>query len=103
MATRTERDVSGRRTVVVRLFVAGSTSNSLAAQQAIGALLGHPEFAGRVGLDLVDVLQNPRQALRAGLIATPTLLLNLEGRTLRFIGDLSRADQLIDFLSPALA
>lgn len=44
------------------------------------------------------VLLEPRAALRAGLLATPTLIVERRGRSLRLIGDLSRSEQLLDFL-----
>jgi hypothetical protein len=87
--------------VGAHLFVAGNTPRSLTARQALESLLEMLDLGERFDLSIVDVLPEPRQALRFGLVATPTLLLERAGRSLRFIGDFSRRDELTEFLHGA--
>jgi len=72
----------------VSLYVAGDAPTSRAARQALEALLD--ELRGVcVNYELVDVLLHPERALKAGLLATPTLIVDAGGRSRRFVGDLA--------------
>lgn len=82
----------------LRLYVAGDTPSSVSARRTLDTLLEHPEFVGQVRRTVIDVLRQPDAAKEAALTATPTLLVRIAGRQVRFIGDLTRADPLIEFL-----
>ena len=75
----------------VSLYVAGDAPTSLAARQALEPLLEQLQDVS-VDYELVDVLLHPERALRAGLLATPTLIVDADGRSRRFVGDLANRD-----------
>ena len=72
----------------LRLFVAGTTANSL---RAIGNLrrICDARLAGRVDLEVVDIYQQPELAERHQVVAAPTLLRLRPLPLRRVIGDLS--------------
>ncbi len=76
----------------LRLFVAGNTPRS---QRAIAAVKRRCEehLAGRYGLEVVDIYQQPQLTREAQIIAVPTLLRELPQPTRRFVGDLSSAQR----------
>jgi circadian clock protein KaiC len=66
------------------------------SRRRAGAVRAHLFVGGNTPRSLTA-----RQALRFGLVATPTLLLERAGRSLPFIGDFSRRDELTEFLHGA--
>ncbi len=86
---------SRRAVAGLRLYVAGSTPNSVRAEHnltmAIAAIPAVPEaFA----LEIIDVLTNPRRAMSDGVLVTPTLIgLSPQGRT-TIMGDLTDSEPL---------
>ena len=79
---------SGRHSPIsLRLYVAGSSPNSVLAQGHVRELMVHlPQ--GAVTLEVIDVLANPARALRDRVIVTPTLLRVSPLPELRMIGNL---------------
>jgi circadian clock protein KaiB len=73
---------------VLRLYVAGSARNSVAAVQSLRRLCAElPRDA--VDLEIVDVLAHPARALEDGILVTPTLR-RIEPRPVQtIVGDLS--------------
>jgi circadian clock protein KaiB len=62
-----------RARLLVRLYVAGESPNSVAAKKNLRAAIAHL-FAGEVTMELVDVLRQPERGLRDGVLVTPTLI-----------------------------
>lgn len=90
-------------TTLLRLYVAGNEPSSVAARRSLDSLLQNPEFIGRVGGVIVDVLAEPQRARAAGLTSTPTLLVRRGMRVVRFIGDLSSVAPIVEFLQAQLS
>jgi circadian clock protein KaiB len=62
-----------RARLLVRLYVAGESPNSVAAKKNLRAAIAHLS-AGEVTMELVDVLREPERGLRDGVLVTPTLI-----------------------------
>ena len=58
--------------LVLRLYVAGASPNSVDAQANLTALLTGA-FAGRFELEIVDVLRHPGRAVADAVLVTPML------------------------------
>ncbi|HKJ77810.1 MAG TPA: circadian clock KaiB family protein, partial [Gammaproteobacteria bacterium] len=70
----------------ITLYVAGDAPSSRTARRVLEDLLGGE--AARQQYRLIDVLAEPASALEAGLIATPTLVIEHDGAQRRYVGDL---------------
>jgi len=79
---------------VLRLFVAGATVRSRQAILRIRQLC-EAELKGNYDLRVIDIYQQPGQARRHQIVATPTLIRQLPLPMLRFIGNLSNTAGLI--------
>ena len=77
----------------LELYVAGDAPNSRRARDHLEAIL-EAHFSDSPDLELVDVLEHPSRALKAGVLATPTLLIHRGDQVQRLIGDLSDSDLL---------
>lgn len=88
----------------ILLFVAGGAPSSVAARHNLDQALQMLEERGaaRPSVAVIDVLEEPTRALKAGLIATPTLILQHGHRTIRFLGDLQDPSPLVEFLETAI-
>lgn len=73
--------------LVLCLYVAGNSPNSLAARANLEAVLERHEIV-RVELELVDVLTHPERGLRDGVLVTPTLVKLAPAPLRRVIGSL---------------
>jgi len=72
----------------LRLYVTGTTLRSARAVANIRALC--EEFLqGRYNLEVVDVYQDPKEAIHAQIIAAPTLVKERPVPPRRLVGDLS--------------
>jgi circadian clock protein KaiB len=92
---RTLRSTGGRaqRRTVVRLYVAGSSRNSVAARKNLDAIIADvPD--GALDLEVVDVFKFPERALSDGVLVTPMLIRLSPGPIQTIIGDLSDRDAL---------
>ena len=79
---------------VLRLFVTGTTPRSAAAVANIRSLCER-HLAGRYDLEVVDIYQQPTQAVGAQIIAAPTLIKQLPTPLKRIVGDLSNPDRVM--------
>jgi len=74
--------------LMLRLYVAGNSPNSLSAIANAKAICD-AHFAAGHELEIVDLLKHPLRALADGIIVTPTLLKLLPLPVHRVIGNLS--------------
>lgn len=81
----------------LRLFVAGTTANSL---RAIGNLrrICDAHLAGQVDLAIIDIYQQPELVSQYQVVAAPTLVRVLPLPLRRIIGDLSHERQVLQGL-----
>jgi circadian clock protein KaiB len=79
---------------VLRLYVSGRKPRS---QQAIATLsaLCREHLAGRVDLEVIDVDENPKLAMRENIFALPTLVREMPEPLRRYIGDLAEVERLL--------
>ena len=82
----------------LRLYVSGNAPNSVRAIANIKAICDM-HFAAAHDLEIVDILENPQQALADGVIVSPTLLKLLPIPTARLIGDLSDTIRVLQTLT----
>ena len=54
--------------------------------------------AGAWKIEIIDVLARPQLAEEAGILATPTLTYENQGRPRRIVGDLSDTRRVLEFL-----
>jgi len=99
MTTRARR----RPRFKFRLYVAGSTQNSL---QAVGNLnaLCREHLAGFHEIEIVDVFKQPMRALEDGIIMTPTLVSLASNPVTKIVGTLGHRETVLRALgieSPA--
>lgn len=73
---------------MLRLYVAGSSPNSVAAVANLTALLASA-VADRYELEIIDVLRHPDRALSDAVLVTPMLHKRLPGPACRIFGNLS--------------
>lgn len=81
-------------TFVLRLYVAGSSPQSLRAIANVKKLC-EQNLKGRYELSIVDLHQQPQLAEGEQVIATPTLLKTLPKPPCRVIGDMSDSTRLL--------
>jgi circadian clock protein KaiB len=81
---------------VLRLYVAGASATARRAEKQLANLRTHikPEWK----IEVVDVLQQPELAEKAGILATPTLSCEHPDRSRRIVGDLGDAKRVLEFL-----
>ena len=75
------------------LFIAGEGANSRVAMTNINDLC-ETEMPGKYFIEVVDVLENLSEAARHSILVTPTLLVHMEHKNLRVIGNLSNKTKL---------
>ncbi|MDP1995040.1 MAG: circadian clock KaiB family protein [Ignavibacteria bacterium] len=79
---------------VLRLYVAGTTSNSVRAIENIKRIC--EEFLkGHYVLEVVDIYQQPVLAKGDQIIAVPTLIKKLPPPLRKFIGDMSSTERIL--------
>jgi circadian clock protein KaiB len=83
-----------KRTLQLRLYIAGNAPNSLRAIENLKAFFADELFAGHE-LEIVDLLKEPLRALADGIIVTPTLLKLSPLPSLRVVGNLSDSSHLM--------
>ena len=74
--------------IVLELYVAGDSRNSLSALANLRRLC-EQELQGRCSLTVIDVLRDPEAAEAANILATPTLVKVAPDPVRRIVGDLS--------------
>lgn len=80
-----------------RLYVAGDALNSAQARVNLASLC-QTYLPGRHKIEIVDVFCEPKQALAAGILMTPTLLKLAPAPARRFVGTLSHVQPLLQAL-----
>jgi circadian clock protein KaiB len=88
------RPGAARGTLKLRLYVAGNAPNSLRAIANIKAAC-EQHFPMKYALEIVDLVKNPLRAQSDQVVVTPTLIRLQPKPTLRLIGSLSDASQLL--------
>lgn len=83
-----------RKTYVLKLYVAGNTSNSIRALKTLRNIL-EQEFQGVYALKVIDVLKHPHLAEEDKILATPTLSKVLPLPVRKIIGDLSDREKVL--------
>lgn len=84
---------SEMNSICVRLYVTGQTPS---AERAIASLEElRKDFAGRMTVEVIDVLDDPVSALNDDVYATPTVFRIAPEPVRRLFGDLSRKETLI--------
>ena len=79
---------------ILRLFVAGITPNSQRAIDNVQKICVS-YLQGRYVLDIIDIYQQPSYAKQSQIIAAPTLIKELPLPLRKFIGDLSKTEQIL--------
>lgn len=85
---------SRRAPYLLRLYITGSTPNSMRALQNIRGIC-EQYLAGRYELEIVDLYQQPHRASQDEILAIPTLVRREPGPLRRVIGDLSNASKVL--------
>ena len=83
-----------RKTYVLKLYIAGNTSNSVRALNTLKNIL-EKDFQGVYALKVIDVLKNPQLAEEDKILATPTLSKVLPPPVRKIIGDLSDREKVL--------
>lgn len=76
------------------LYIAGTTPHSTRAIVNTRKIC-EAHFAGRYGLEIIDIGKSPQLAAEAQIIAAPTLLRKSPLPLRRFIGDMSRTADIL--------
>jgi circadian clock protein KaiB len=81
---------------MLRLYIAGASATARRAGKQFAALQAHikPELTAEV----IDVLEKPELAEKAGILATPTLVYEHPERSRRVVGDLGDINRVLEFL-----
>jgi len=79
---------------VLRLYIAGSTPQSILAEQNLRELC-EEHLAGRYHIEIIDLLKNPELAQDDQILAVPTLVRELPVPIRKFIGTLSNPDRVL--------
>ncbi|MEN6466093.1 MAG: circadian clock KaiB family protein [Syntrophaceae bacterium] len=79
---------------ILKLYVAGQTSKSIAAFANLKKIC-EEHLAGRYRIEIVDLLKNPRLAKGDQIIAVPTLVRQLPPPVKKIIGDLANTERVL--------
>ena len=80
-----------------RLYVAGDAPNSLLARANLAQLCA-THLPDRHAIEIVDVLQDPKRALRESILMTPTLVTDSPYPGHRIVGTLSNTEPILQIL-----
>jgi circadian clock protein KaiB len=83
------------------LFVAGTTTKSLAAQRNIQEICNQ-YLSGRYSLQVIDAQQYPELAMQEELLGLPCLIKKRPGLVRRLVGDLSDRPRVLKALGLAV-
>ncbi len=81
---------------VLRLYIAGTSASARRAEQQLVDLKALIKREWKV--EVIDVLERPELAEKAGILATPTLACEHPERSRRIVGDLSDSKRVLEFL-----
>jgi circadian clock protein KaiB len=79
---------------VLRLYVAGSTPRSARSVANIQSLC-EERLAGHYELEVIDIYQQPREAVDEQVVAVPMLVKKLPEPVRRMVGDLSQREKVL--------
>jgi circadian clock protein KaiB len=79
---------------ILRLFVAGATPNSNSAIKNLKAIL-EDFLPNQYQLDILDVLEEPLEALKENVLVAPTLIKSSPPPEVRIIGNMSERDKVL--------
>ncbi len=79
----------------LRLYVAGQTPGARRALDNRLRLIA--ELDGKVEIEIIDILLQPEEAEKAGILATPTLADETATPPRRLVGDISDVRQVLEF------
>jgi len=79
---------------ILKLYVAGQTSNSLAAFANLKRIC-EDHLQGRYRIEVIDLLKNPQLAKGDQIIALPTLIRKLPTPVKKIIGNLSNTEKVL--------
>lgn len=79
------------KTVVLKLYIAGTTARSVRAIKNAKSIC-EEHLAGTYDLEVIDIRKQPTLAKDDQILAVPTLIKRLPPPLRRFIGDLSDRD-----------
>lgn len=85
---------SGKDKYILRLYVTGTTSQSVRAISNIKKIC-EEHLKGRYILEVIDLYQQPELASGEQIIAAPTLIKKLPAPLRRIIGDMSSTDKVL--------
>ena len=88
---------AGGETYILRLFVAGNEPNSRQARENL-ARLCEGRLKGRYELEIFDVLEDFRAALKDGVLVTPALIVLAPLPRVTILGNLSDTQKVLDAL-----
>lgn len=78
----------------LQLYITGHSENSRRAVSNIKAIL-ESRFRQQYDLEIIDIIDHPEAAIKAGIIATPTLIKKIPPPIRKVIGDLSDTDRVL--------
>jgi circadian clock protein KaiB len=81
---------------VLRLYVAGTSATARRAEKQLVDIRALIKSEWKV--EVIDVLEKPELAEKAGILATPTLAYEHPERSRRIVGDLGDTKRVLEFL-----
>jgi circadian clock protein KaiB len=81
---------------VLRLYVAGTSATARRAEKQLVSIRDHIKSDWQI--EIIDVLERPELAEKAGILATPTLAYEHPERSRRIVGDLGDTERVLEFL-----
>lgn len=91
---------STRVHLVLKLYVAGTSPNSIHALETVRSIC-QTHLAGRHELEVIDIHQQPEAAVEAQIVAVPTLVKVLPLPLRRHVGSLKDPAKLLQSLLPS--
>jgi circadian clock protein KaiB len=79
---------------VLRLYIAGTTSNAIAALSNLKAIC-EEHLRGRYSIEIIDLIKNPQLAAGDQILATPTLVRALPTPIKKIIGNLASSERVL--------
>ena len=87
------------QTLILRLYVFDHSPSSVVALENIQVICEKLKKKFKVELSIIDVLENPEEAEKEGILAIPTLVKLSPPPVQRLIGDLSDTQLVLEALS----
>ena len=94
VAGHKERQIAARGFWMMRLYVAGQSTRSVAAIANLRRICD-THMPGRCTIEVIDLIRNPELAKADQIVAIPTLVRKIPEPVRRIIGDLSATDKVL--------